>query len=126
MTTIKVRDLDLATLKRLRMRALIDERSGNGAGILRIPSGATDPAAVASGPLPSDPREGPADDFVIQLDAEALEGLLNAIEARILEDRLPPTEADDQPRDRARRIRESLVNREHSDSGAIQNEDRQR
>src|SRR3954451_13871902 len=98
MTTIKVRDLDLATLKRLRMRALIDEPSGNGAGILHIPSCPTDPATVASRPVPSDPRDGPADDLLIQLDAEALEGFLNAIEARILEDQLPPNEADDQPR----------------------------
>ena len=63
---------------------------------------------------------------MIHLDAKSLQVFLNALEASILADRPPLTDAADHPRERARLIREGLAGRAHSDSGAIQHEDRQR
>lgn len=126
MATIKARDLDLATLERLKKRVAHDERFGDSAGILHVPWEPTDAAVAPNIPSSSNPRENPTDEFVIQLDAKSLRVFLNAMEAWILADRPPLTDTEDHPSERARRIREGLAGRVHSDSGAIQHEDRQR
>jgi len=126
MATIKSQDLDLATLERLKKRVERDERSGESAGSLHVPSEPTDFTEPSNIPPSSDARENSADEFVIQLDAKSLGVFLNAMEAWILADRPPLAGPEDHPRERARRIREGLAGRAHSDSGAIQHEDRQR
>lgn len=126
MATIKACDIDLATVEWLKRQVACAERSGDRAGSLHVPSERTDTAG-ASNPSPSsNPREDPADELVIQLDVESLRAFLNVMEARILADRLSPTDAEADPHERARRIREGLAGRAHSDSSAIQHEDRQR
>lgn len=126
MATIKARDIDLATVERLKRRVGCAERSGDRAGSLHVPSEPTDSAGASNHTLSSNPREDPADELVIQLDAESLRAFLNLMEARILADRSSPIDAEGDPRERARRIREGLAGRTHGDSGAIQHEDRRR
>src|SRR5215218_7095292 len=126
MTTIRARDLDLATLERLKRRVVCDERLGDRAGVLHVPSETSATAGAPDDSAPSNLPENPADEFVIHLDAKSLRFFLNALEAWILAGRPPFTDAVDDPRERARRVRETLAGREHSDSGAIQHEDRRR
>ena len=126
MATIKACDIDLATVELLKRRVVCAERSGDRAGSLHVPSETTDTAGASNLSPSPNPREGSADELVIQLDGESLRAFLNVIEARILADRSSPTGAEADPRERARRIREGLAGRAHGDSGAIQHEDRRR
>src|SRR4051794_9923391 len=106
MRTIRARDLDLATLERLKRRVVRDERSSDSAGVLHLPS---EPAGPPDVPAPSNPPESPADELVIHLDAKSLGLFLDALEARILAERPPLIETADDPRERARRVREAFA-----------------
>ena len=116
MATIKACDIDLATVERLKRRVVCTERSGDRAGSLHVPSEPADTAGASNHLPSSNPREDTTDELVIQLDAESLRAFLNVMEARILADRSSPIDVEADPRERARRIRESLAERAHCDT----------
>src|SRR5690349_12009167 len=72
MTTIRARDLDLATLERLKRRVVRDERFGDHAGVLHVPSEPSDTAGDPDVPAPSNSPENPEDELVIHLDVPDL------------------------------------------------------
>jgi hypothetical protein len=126
MTTIKACDIDLATVERLKRGVVRAERSGDRAGSLHVPSEASDTAGALDPSTSPTPQDDPGDELVIQLDVESLRAFVNAMEARVLADRSSPTDPQSDPLERARQIREGLAGRAHSDSGAMQHEDRRR